>query len=96
MMWENGLAEKGRAMKRCTYDMKECYEAKTLPVIFNMTQNSSYLTGGSNLTIYGYGFDQGDVVAKIDGVDCKVTSTSRESVSCTVQPKASKSITDVP
>jgi hypothetical protein len=96
MMWENGHAQKGRQMKTCTYDMKSCYEAQTMPVIFNMTQNSSYLTGGSNVTVYGFGFDSGDVVAKIDGVDCKVTSTDRESFSCTVQPKAKKSVINVP
>jgi hypothetical protein len=34
MLWETGYAEKfDEVLKTCYFDMSDCYEAKTLPVI---------------------------------------------------------------
>jgi hypothetical protein len=83
MLWEVGYANKEEVLQNhCLVDGKECYEAKTVPVIFGISRNTGYLTGGQNLTISGYGFDYGTIDAKIDGVTCKVTSKTKESFNC--------------
>jgi hypothetical protein len=38
-----------------------------VPVIFETSSNVGYTTGGMNLTVKGYGFDKGEITAKVDG-----------------------------
>lgn len=97
MLWEVGNADKDPVYaKTCYFNMSDCYEIKTMPVINEMSQNQTYLTGGSNLTVKGFGFDHGDLEAKIDGVECIITQKSAESFSCTIQPKATVSQSGTP
>jgi hypothetical protein len=85
MLFETGHALKEEvAVKHCSYDNTDCYEARTIPVIYDLSQRESYLTGGQNLTVYGHGFNFGKIDAKVDGADCIVTSKSVKAFSCQV------------
>lgn len=75
----------------CDFNNTNCYQAKSLPVIFDISENVGYTTGGQNITVKGYGFDVGNVHAVIDGKNCTVTSTSRYEFDCTLQPKETES-----
>ena len=58
MLWETGNSWTQRnTVKTCSYDNTDCYEARTVPVIFDISQNTGYLTGGQNLTVRGFGFN---------------------------------------
>jgi hypothetical protein len=83
MLWETGYANvaQNRA-KHCTYDMKKCYYAQNVPVIFDVDKHSGYITGGQNVTIHGAGFDSGKLSVKVAGVDCKVTSFTANTITC--------------
>ena len=83
MLWETGqsLVHSVEAT-HCTYDMSNCFQARSVPVIFNHSSNIGYTTGGMNLTVEGHGFN-GNVSATLDGVDCAVTRVSDFSFSCT-------------
>lgn len=75
MRWETGLAlPRIQTMLHCSYDNSTCYQAKVVPVIFDMSAHSGYSNGGMNLTITGHGFDNGTINATVDGIPCKVTS----------------------
>jgi len=92
MMWETGSAAvvKEESMM-CDFNNSNCYQAKSLPVIFEISENIGYTTGGQNITVKGYGFDAGKVNAVIDGKNCTVTSASRYEFDCTLQPKETES-----
>jgi hypothetical protein len=34
----------------------DCYETRTVPVIFSISADEGYMSGGQNFTIVGYGF----------------------------------------
>ena len=47
MMWEIGNAEiSNEESLTCNFDMSNCYQAKSLPVIFEISENIGYTTGG--------------------------------------------------
>jgi hypothetical protein len=95
MQWETGRAW---VLKQeatfCSYDNQTCYQARSVPVIFDTSASTGYTTGGMNLTVTGYGFNSGTIVAKVDGQDCVVTSAYAYSFSCKVEAKAEASISD--
>jgi len=97
MGWETGRAGKvEQEMLHCTYDNQTCYEAKTVPVIHEVSSNTGFTTGGQNLTVTGHGFNSPNIVATLDGVPCVVTSYSNEAFSCEVDEAVSPSVVDVP
>jgi hypothetical protein len=57
---------------RCDYTNTTCYRAKVLPVINSVDASQGYTTGGQILTVKGFGFNNGTINAKVDGVQCKV------------------------
>ena len=68
MLWETGNAAVALQQATfCDYAGTNCYQGKSVPVIFSVSANSGYITGGQNLTVKGYGFDAGTVTAVIDG-----------------------------
>ena len=74
MLWETGWAtEHAASVETCSYDNKTCYKVKSVPVIYDISANSGYRTGGQNLTITGNGFNYGDPSIVVDGVNCTVT-----------------------
>jgi hypothetical protein len=78
MMWETGQAAIAEAeSKTCNFNQSECFQAKSLPVIFDTDYKIGYTTGGQNVTVTGYGFDHGTIKAEFDGVPCEVTSFTR-------------------
>jgi len=92
MMWETGVAYNNPAMAlHCSYDNSTCYQAKSVPVIYETSSSIGYTTGGMNLTIKGFGFIKGVINAKVDGQDCVVTSRYEDSFSFEVQSKESVS-----
>lgn len=97
MAWEVGRSVKvdGESL-HCSYDNQTCYEVKTVPVIFGVSSNSGFTSGGQNLTITGHGFNSKNIVATVDGVNCLVTSYSNDAFSCEVDQAAAPSTVDVP
>ena len=92
MLWETGQAEtKHHKMLHCSYNNQTCYYAKTVPVIYGLSSNTGYISGGQNLTVNGYGFASGNIVAKIGDLECKVTSYTKDQFSCTVKESAAVS-----
>ena len=81
-------------LKTCSYDNTDCYEARTVPVIFDISQKKGYLTGGQNLTVTGFGFNSKTIDVKIDGVNCVVTRFMTEKFDCTVESKGEVSQTE--
>jgi len=68
MMWETGKATVSDIeSKFCNFDQTDCYMAKSVPVIFGVSDHKGYKTGGQNITITGYGFDSGKIDARVDG-----------------------------
>jgi len=97
MKWEVGYANPiEQTMRTCDFNNENCYDAKTVPVIFDISQNQGYLTGGQNLTIHGFGFNHKDIDIKVDGQSCAVTRFQEHQVDCTVAPKAEISVIDTP
>jgi len=97
MMWETGKSAVALSQSLfCDFDQTNCYQSKSLPVIYNISANIGYNTGGQNLTISGYGFDSGKIKAMVDGTECIVTSFGRYEFDCTVQKKAAISDLNVP
>lgn len=82
MLWETGFALKNeQTMHYCTYDANSCYESKTVPVIFDISEKTGYLTGGQTLTLNGHGFDygeDGEADCKVDTEPCEIISRSRD------------------
>jgi len=88
MLWETGKANViKQEATHCTFDNQTCYQAKSVPVIFDTSSNIGYKTGGMNLTVRGYGFTTGEVKATVDGQNCTVTNVYDQSFSCIVTPK---------
>lgn len=95
MQWETGQAFiKEQEATHCSFDGTQCYKAKSVPVIFGMSANSGYKTGGMNLTITGYGFESGEIEATVDGKECVVSSYRSASFSCEVLPSDEVSISE--
>ena len=68
MLWETGNSNVlSTHAKHCSYDNEACYQARVVPVIFNMSTNVAYTTGGINLTVTGYGFNNENISAALDG-----------------------------
>jgi hypothetical protein len=68
MMWETGKAYIDPLIAtHCTFDNQTCYQARSVPVIFSLSSNEGYHSGGMNLTVKGYGFNSGNIAAKVDG-----------------------------
>jgi hypothetical protein len=78
----------------CSYDNQTCYQARSVPVIYDTSFSKGYTSGGMNLTVTGYGFNTGTIVAKVDGQDCIVTSSWENSFSCKVGAKSEASISN--
>ena len=51
---------------------------------------------GSNLTVFGKGFNSPNINATVDDQNCTVTRYNKDSFSCEVQPRTDASIVDVP
>jgi hypothetical protein len=78
MQWETGKATVSQMESTfCNFDQSDCYKAKSVPVVFGVSAHKGYKTGGQNITVTGYGFDSGEIEARIDGHICKVTQSSR-------------------
>lgn len=96
MQWETGKANIQKVeATHCTYDNQTCYEARSVPVIFETSATEGYKTGGMNLTVSGYGFG-GNISATVGGKNCTVTSQFETSFSCLVAPSEDVSALDVP
>ena len=93
MMWEVGRSDVNvQTSKHCNFDETHCYKAFNVPVIFSMSENTGYTTGGQVLTVRGSGFNSNKITATADGVSCVVLTQSRNEFTCRVQPKAALSV----
>ena len=55
-----------------------------MPVIFGLSQSQGYTTGGQNLTIEGFGFENATLDIKVGGIQCNPTVYNNTRVYCTV------------
>jgi hypothetical protein len=95
MQWGTGKAwVLKQEATTCSYDNQKCYQARSVPVIYETSFSQGYTTGGMNLTVTGYGFNTGTIAAKVDGQDCIVTSSWENSFSCKVGAKSEASISN--
>jgi hypothetical protein len=93
MMWEVGKSDINQQQSvHCNFDETHCYKAFNVPVIFAVSSNTGYTTGGQILTVTGHGFNNNKITAQVDGVDCVVLTNSLNEFTCKVQPKASVSV----
>ena len=60
-------------------------------MIFDVSSNTGYKTGGMNLTVTGHGFNSENIVATVDGVACEVTDVADFSFSCLTASSAAVS-----
>lgn len=97
MLWEVGYAMvKETEAVHCSYDNSTCYKALNVPVIFDISSSVGYTSGHQNLTIHGHGFNSDNITVVVDGVNCTVTNSQEDAVSCEVQPKSAPSLDNVP
>jgi len=97
MLWETGNTQLQPAEAlHCNVAEDKCYKAKTVPVIHDMSSHEGYITGGQSISVKGHGFNSGEIDAKLDGVDCVVTSKTDKEFTCNVQEAAQVSTVDVP
>jgi hypothetical protein len=82
-------------MTHCEFDNEACYQVRSVPVIYDVSESTTYITGGQNLTVTGFGFNSENIEATVDGEPCTVTSYSETSFSCKVGSKDAASETNV-
>jgi len=83
MQWETGKALKhAEETTHCNFDGTNCYEARTVPVIYNISSHAGWSTGGQSLDIDGSGLQGSEISVVVDGVPCKVTASSNELINC--------------
>jgi len=83
MLWETGYAiHDPVSMNHCDYAGTTCYQTKTVPAIYSISQKEGYVTGGQIITVTGFGFNDGTIVPTIDGVLCTVLSQDDKGFTC--------------
>jgi len=90
-----GNAYKMESSKHCNFAGDDCWYVKTHPKIDSISAVDGYLTGGQTLTIGGWGLKAEkleDVEVTVDGVACKVTSSTLESITCVTGAAAAVSV----
>lgn len=78
----------------CNYAGDDCYFARVIPVIFDISATEGYVAGGQELTVTGSGFNFGDVVVDIDGYSCEILSKTNEEFVCATGEADDVSTTD--
>lgn len=71
--------------KHCNFAGDDCWYVKTHPKIDSISSTTGYTTGGQTLTINGWGLKGttlADVEVTVDGVACKVMSSTLEKITC--------------
>ena len=90
-----GNAYKMESSKHCNFAGNDCWYVKTHPKIDSISAADGYLTGGQTLTIGGWGL-KGETLANVevtvDGVACKVTNSTLESITCVTGAAAAVSL----
>ena len=69
----------------CNFAGDDCWYVKTHPRIDAISQVDGYTTGGQTLTIAGWGLKGttlADVSVTVDGVDCRVITSTSEEITC--------------
>lgn len=56
--------------------------SKTVPVIFDLSKNVGYVTGGQNLSIKGFGFMSGNISVNVAGQPCQVSFFTNTIINC--------------
>lgn len=93
MLWEVGNSLKQAIeMTTCTFDQKNCYEVKSIPVIHSISAASGFTTGKQNLMIKGFGLDNATLSIEAAGEVCTPTFISKEQVNCTTGAASSASV----
>jgi hypothetical protein len=76
-----GNAFNRESSKHCNFEGTECWHVKTHPKIDSISADAGYTTGGQTLTIKGWGLKGttlANVDVKVDGVSCKVLTSTLE------------------
>ena len=71
--------------KHCNFAGDDCWYIKTHPKIDAISATDGYITGGQTITLTGWGL-KGETVANVtvtvDGVPCKVLTSTLEQITC--------------
>ena len=60
--------------------------SKIVPVIFGLSSNLGYTTGGQNLSISGFGFNGDNISVSVAGLPCNVSFYTNTIINCQVSP----------
>ena len=89
-LWEDGYSSIANVQATfCSYDNSTCYMSKTVPVIFDLSSNVGYISGGQNLSIRGFGFMSGNISVTVAGLPCNVSFYTNTVINCQVSPSNS-------
>ena len=80
-----GNAYLRESAKHCNFAGDDCYYVKTHPKIDSISATDGYITGGQTITLTGWGL-KGETIANVtvtvDGVPCKVLTSTLEQITC--------------
>ena len=80
-----GNAYLRESAKHCNFAGDDCYYVKTHPKIDSISATDGYITGGQVITLTGWGL-KGETIANVtvtvDGVACKVLTSTLEQITC--------------
>ena len=72
----------------CNWDNTDCYSARIYPHIDTVSHSGGSTAGGQRLTITGGDFkDAKQIDVTVDGVPCKVVSSTESEIVCITGPK---------
>lgn len=90
-VWFRGVGNalmKEESAVTCNWDATDCYFARIYPHIDNISEISGSANGGQQLVIEGGDFKHAKTVeVAVDGVPCKVSATTENSITCETGPK---------
>lgn len=85
MRFRVGNAYLRESAYHCNFAGDDCWYIKTHPKIDSISAADGYITGGQAITISGWGLKGvtlDDVTVTVDGVDCTITSSTLDEITC--------------
>jgi hypothetical protein len=79
--------------RHCNFAGDECWYVRAHPVIDSISSASGYTSGGQELDIFGFGFNDENVKVEIDGSECRITEKVDERIRCKTGSSSTASAT---
>lgn len=71
----------------CSWDGTDCYTARLLPSIHEISTSTGFTSGGQTLRLTGYGLLDENVSVMVDGVPCEIKTNTNKEITCVTGPK---------